>query len=86
MGHGKGRGKGHGKALCGVLVAGSLVVGLALATAGPAVAKQQERAQQTTKAKKAQTAGKDCVTVAPPFMRNPRFMNRGFFRKKCKTR
>lgn len=79
---------GYGKALCGALVAGSMVAGLAVAPAGPALAKQQERGQQTTKAKKTQTANakKDCITVAPPFMRNPRYMNRGFFRKKCKTR
>jgi len=77
---------GHGNAFCAGLVAASLVAGLAVAPAGPAFAKQQERAQQATKAKKTQTTRKDCFTTAPPFMRNPRFMNRGFFKRKCKTR
>lgn len=59
------------------------IAALLIATSSPAMAKQE-----TTKATQKQTkrAGKDCVTTAPPFMRNPRFMNRGFFKKKCKTK
>ena len=66
----------YGKALCGLLIA-------ALAVAGPALAKSQQKPQQAAQATKAQSAGRKCVTTAPPFMRNPRFMNRGFFKKKC---
>ncbi len=63
-----------------------LIAALLIATAGPAMAKQDQKAEQTTSTAKKKSAGKDCVTTAPPFMRNPRFMNRGFFKKKCKTK
>lgn len=62
-----------------------LIAALLVATAGPATAKKDQKSQQgKTAAQK--RLGKDCFTTAPPFMRNPRFMNRGFFKKKCKTK
>jgi len=69
---------GPGKALSGLLVAALL-----LAVAGPAGAKQKPKPQPATKTIQAQSVGRKCITTAPPFMRNPRFMNRGFFKKKC---
>lgn len=63
-----------------------LVAALLITTAGPAMAKQDQKADQTTNSAQKKSEGKDCVTTAPPFMRNPRFMNRGFFKKKCKTK
>jgi hypothetical protein len=66
------------------------VAALVTATAGPALAKKQTSeqvtaAEQQAKKKAKRQAGEDCILTAPPFMRNPRFMNRGFFKKKCKT-
>jgi len=60
---------------------------LLTATAGPAMAKKQTSeqitaAEQQAKKKKAKS-GEHCFLQAPPFMRNPRYMNRGFFKKKC---
>jgi hypothetical protein len=60
---------------------------LLTATAGPAMAKKQTSeqvtaAEQQAKKKKAKS-GENCFLKAPPFMRNPRYMNRGFFKKKC---
>ena len=62
-----------------------LIAALLIATAGSAIAKKNQKSQQgnTTAQKR---VGKDCFTTAPPFMRNPRFMNRGFFKKKCKAK
>ena len=64
---------------------GLLIAALAIATAGPALAKQKQKPQQVTKTTQKQSGGQNCVTTAPPFMRNPRYMNRGFFKKKCPT-
>ncbi|ODS03719.1 hypothetical protein AUC71_08070 [Methyloceanibacter marginalis] len=66
------------------------VAALVTATAGPALAKKQTSeqvtaAEQQAKKKAKRQAGEDCILTAAPFMRNPRFMNRGFFKKKCKT-
>jgi hypothetical protein len=63
-----------------------LTAALLIVTAIPAFAKREQEAKQTTKTMQTKSAGKDCVTTAPPFMRNPRFMNRGFFKKKCKKK
>jgi len=69
---------GDGKTLSGLLV-----VALLIAMSLPAWAKTQQKTQQVTKTNQKQSAGQKCITTAPPFMRNPRFMNRGFFKKKC---
>jgi hypothetical protein len=69
---------GDGKTLSGLLV-----VAMLIAMSGPAWAKQQQKTQQVTKTTQKQSVGQKCITTAPPFMRNPRFMNRGFFKKKC---
>lgn len=57
-----------------------LIVVVLIAAAEPAIAEKDQKPQQASKT--AQT--KKCVTTAPPFMRNPRFMNRGFLKKKPK--
>ncbi|HUW74312.1 MAG TPA: hypothetical protein VMW05_09855 [Methyloceanibacter sp.] len=74
----------YSKTLAHVLIAAVLVAG-----AGPAFAKKYQTADGTIvkkqsgkKATGAQSK-KNCVLTAPPFMRNPRYMNRGFFKKKC---
>jgi len=58
-------------------------VGLA---ATPATAKKysSETASVQKKKKKNNAAAKDCRNgPVPPFMRNPRYMNRGFLKKPC---
>ena len=64
-------------------LSGLLVAALVIALNGPAIAKKKQRVQTAAKTTQAQSAGRKCITTAPPFMRNPRFMNRGFFKKKC---
>ena len=55
-------------------------VGLASA---PAMAKKSS-SEAASIQKQKKRAAKDCRRgPIPPFMRNPRFMNRGFFKKKC---
>jgi len=65
-----------------------LAAALTIAGAAPALAKKQNADQVYAAQKQAKKAkgqsGKDCFLTAPPFMRNPRFMNRGFFKKKCR--
>lgn len=59
-----------------------LLAVLLIAVAGPAMAKRQgsgDTAQTQGKVQKV----KYCKRNPPPFMRSPRFMNRGFFKKKC---
>lgn len=70
-------------------IARMLIAAVLFAVAGPALAasKSQESGGGyvvTKKSKKAKStkSKKDCVKTAPPFMYNPRFMNRGFF--KCR--
>jgi hypothetical protein len=68
-----------------------VIAALLTATAGPAMAKKQTSeqvyaAEQQAKKKAKRQAGEDCILTAPPFMRNPRFMNRGFFKKKCRVK
>lgn len=74
-------------------IARFLIAALLLAVAGPGLAEarsQSEKASDGTvlkkndKKAKRQSAGKHCNRVVPPFMRNPRYMNRGFF--KCRER
>lgn len=64
-----------------------LIAALVIGVAAPAAAKKQNSEQvsaQTQAKKKAKRqSGENCFLQAPPFMRNPRFMNRGFFKKKC---
>ncbi|HML91117.1 hypothetical protein [Methyloceanibacter sp.] len=75
----------NAKSLLQLVAAISLVAACGTAT-GPALAKKKS-ASNTTYAVQKQTApkvGKDCRKgPVPPFMRNPRFMNRGFLKKKC---
>lgn len=60
--------------------AGMLVAAVLIAAAGPAAAKSQ--VQQQTASSKAEPK---CNRVTPPFMYNPRYMNRGFFKaSKCR--
>ncbi|ODR97488.1 hypothetical protein AUC70_00200 [Methyloceanibacter stevinii] len=52
----------------------------------PAIAKKysDEKASVQKKTKKKSNAAKDCKKgPVPPFMRNPRFMNRGFLKNRC---
>lgn len=52
----------------------------------PAVAKQNssETVSVQKKNKKKNSDAKDCRQgPVPPFMRNPRYMNRGFLKKRC---
>ena len=67
-----------------------LIAALLMAVAGPAMAKKQYSAdggyvvkKQSAKKSKSAKSKKACVKTAPPFMYNPRFMNRGFF--KCRN-
>jgi len=65
-----------------------LVAALAMSVAAPAMAKKQNAEQVTTtqpqaKKKAKQQSGENCFLKAPPYMYNPRFMNRGFFKKVC---
>ena len=64
-----------------------LVAALTIAMAAPVLAKKQTSeqvyaAEQQAKKKKAKS-GENCFLKAPPYMYNPRFMNRGFFKKVC---
>ena len=75
------------KAVVRLLIAGLLIVVVA-----PGLAEARSQSQksgdgtvlktQSAKKAKRQRAGKHCNRVVPPFMRNPRYMNRGFF--KCR--
>jgi hypothetical protein len=73
------------KAIAHILIATVLV-----AVAGPGLAEAASKSKEPDgyvlkkKNKKANStkSKKDCVKTAPPFMYNPRFMNRGFF--KCR--
>jgi uncharacterized low-complexity protein len=69
-------------------IARLMIAALLMAVAGPGLAEAASNSQdsgvvkkQNKKAKSTQ-AKKKCVKTAPPFMYNPRFMNRGFF--KCR--
>ena len=74
-------------------IAHLLIAALLLAVAGPGLAEARSQSQKSSdgialkkndKTAKRQNAGKRCNRVVPPFMRNPRYMNRGFF--KCRER
>ena len=74
----------YSKTLAHVLIAAVLVAG-----AGPALAKKYQSGdgtvvkKQSAKKAKGTQSKKNCILTAPPFMYNPRYMNRGFFKKKC---
>lgn len=75
----------HAKSLLHLLAAISLAAACVTA-AGPALAKKKSASDNTYTVQKqaAPKAGKDCRKgPVPPFMRNPRFMNRGFLKTKC---
>lgn len=71
-------------------IAHILIATVLVAAAGPAVAGSKSKEsgsgyifkKQSAKKSKNAKSKKDCVKTAPPFMYNPRFMNRGFF--KCR--
>ena len=69
------------KSIANIVIAAFLIV-----IASPALAKKQG-APNTASAKTQSTrqAAKDCRRMPPPFMYNPRYMNRGFFKRKCRT-
>ena len=68
-----------------------LIAALLLAVAGPALADSKSKQsgevtvakKQKAKKGKSTRSGQHCKRVVPPFMRNPRYMNRGFF--KCRN-
>jgi len=68
------------------------IAALLLVVAGPALVGSKARTSggdyvvktQSTKKAKRKQSRKDCVRMAPPFMYNPRYMNRGLF--KCRDR
>lgn len=66
-----------------------LIGALSIAVAAPATAKKQtsERVYTTQKdnEKAERKSGENCFLKAPPFMYNPRSMNRGFFKRKCRA-
>ena len=78
----------------GRAIARLLIAALLFAVAGPGLAEARSQSQksgdgyvlkkQSTKKDKRQRSGQHCNRVVPPFMRNPRYMNRGFF--KCRER
>lgn len=69
------------KSIANILIAAFLV-----AIAGPALAKKQVTVDtQSAKAQTKRQAAKTCRRMPPPFMYNPRYMNRGFFKGKCRT-
>lgn len=63
------------------------VAALLIGVAVPAKAAQNsgEAASQNHSYNKNARKAKTCRRNPPPFMYNPRFMNRGFFNKKCPT-
>lgn len=71
-----------------------LIAALLTVVIGPGLAEARSQSQksgdsyvlkkQSAKKAKRQHSGKHCNRVVPPFMRNPRYMNRGFF--KCRSR
>ena len=65
-----------------------LIAALTVAVVAPAMAKKQTSeqvytTQPQTKKKAKQQSSENCFLKAPPYMYNPRFMNRGFFKKVC---
>lgn len=71
-------------------VARLLIAAVLFAVAGPALAESKSKEsgggyvvkKQSAKKGKSAKSKKNCVKTAPPFMYNPRYMNRGFF--KCR--
>lgn len=74
--------------LLGAILFACVLVGAAGSNVEPAFAKKQKTAEAVKVQKAAKTKNaKKCVRgPVPPFMRNPRFMNRGFFKNRCKTK
>ncbi len=53
-------------------------------TAGPTLAKKKASETVSVQKQKKRAAAKNCKRgPVPPFMRNPRFMNRGFLKNRC---
>jgi hypothetical protein len=81
--------EGRGETMTTKTIVPILVAALSIAVAAPATAKKQtsEQVYTTQKAnKKAERrSGENCFLKAPPFMYNPRSMNRGFFKRKCRA-
>ena len=69
------------KSIANIVIAAFLV-----AIASPALAKKQGTGDtQSAKAQTKPQRAKECRRMPPPFMYNPRYMNRGFFKRKCRT-
>ena len=68
------------------ILAAVLLMGAVGSAASPAFAKKQKSSEtnKVQKTAKAQNATKCMRGPVPPFMRNPRFMNRGFVKNRCK--
>lgn len=63
-----------------------LIAALLISLAGPAMAKKQGSGDVSSVQKQTKRqAVKECRRMPPPFMYNPRFMNRGFFKQKCRA-
>lgn len=64
--------------LCGAVgLAGDPAIAKKYSSETASVQKQKQKKKKTTTAK-------DCRKgPVPPFMRNPRYMNRGFFKNRC---
>lgn len=72
-------------ALCGTIGLASTPASAKKNTAGEAHTVQKQSKQARAKrGSSTRAAAKDCRRApVPPFMRNPRYMNRGFFRNRC---
>lgn len=63
----------------------ALLAILLIAIAGPALAKKADTSKGAAAKTQAQRQTvKTCRRTPPPFMNNPRFMNRGFFKRRCR--
>lgn len=75
------------KRLTRLHMAGAILLCAAVGVAAtPALAEKKKAGETYTvqKKKNKRAAAKDCRKgPVPPFMRNPRFMNRGFLNKQC---
>lgn len=69
------------------ILANILIAAFLIAVAAPALAEKKSAGDATSaKAQTKRQAAKTCRRTPPPFMNNPRFMNRGFFKRKCPSR
>ena len=75
------------KAAMNKTIISTLLATLLIAFAGPALAKKSDASKTAANKTQAQRqAVKTCRRTPPPFMYNPRFMNRGFFKRRCRAK